>query len=93
MTYSVAVAGASGYAGGEVLRLLAAHPEFEVRTVTAHSNAGEKLGVVHPHLRAFADCTSLETATPKGSNPATILGASHFDLARKPHLVAQQHAS
>ena len=34
MTYSVAVAGASGYAGGELLRLLAEHPDFEVRTVT-----------------------------------------------------------
>ncbi len=35
MTSSVAVAGASGYAGGELLRLLSAHPEFEVQTVTA----------------------------------------------------------
>lgn len=43
MTFSVAIAGASGYAGGEVLRLLAVHPEFEVRTVTAHSNAGHRL--------------------------------------------------
>ena len=36
MTFSVAVAGACGYAGGELLRLLAGHPDFEVRTVTAH---------------------------------------------------------
>lgn len=55
MVYSVAVAGASGYAGGELLRLLAAHPEFEVRTVTAHQNAGESLSTVHPHLRSYGD--------------------------------------
>jgi N-acetyl-gamma-glutamyl-phosphate reductase len=61
MTYSVAVAGASGYAGGELLRLLAAHPEFEVRTVTAHSNAGQKLFEVHPHLRSLRHLTLAET--------------------------------
>ncbi len=54
MTYSVAVAGASGYAGGELLRLLASHPDFEVTTVTAHQNAGQSLGVVQPHLRSLA---------------------------------------
>ncbi|MFA4841241.1 MAG: N-acetyl-gamma-glutamyl-phosphate reductase, partial [Agrococcus sp.] len=43
MSLSVAVAGASGYAGGELLRLLAQHPELEVRTVTAHANAGQPL--------------------------------------------------
>ena len=61
MTYSVAIAGASGYAGGEVLRLLAGHPEFEVTTVTAHSNAGALLGEVHPHLRDFAHMRLVET--------------------------------
>jgi N-acetyl-gamma-glutamyl-phosphate reductase len=54
MTFSVAVAGASGYAGGEVLRLLAGHPEFVVKTVTAHANAGQDLISVHPHLRSLA---------------------------------------
>ena len=61
MTYSVAIAGASGYAGGEVLRLLAGHPEFEVKAVTAHSNAGALLGEVHPHLRDFAHMRLVET--------------------------------
>jgi N-acetyl-gamma-glutamyl-phosphate reductase len=46
----VAVAGASGYAGGELLRLLAAHPEFEIAAVTAHSHGGASVGEVHPHL-------------------------------------------
>lgn len=55
MPISVAVAGASGYAGGELLRLLANHPEFDVRVVTAHSNAGQRLGAVHPHLVSLAE--------------------------------------
>jgi len=54
MVFSVAVAGASGYAGGELLRLLAAHPDFEVRTVTAHSNSGQRLVDVQPHLRSLS---------------------------------------
>jgi len=49
------VAGASGYAGGEILRLLLAHPQFEVGAVTAASSAGERLGGVHPHLVPLAD--------------------------------------
>ncbi|GEA88205.1 N-acetyl-gamma-glutamyl-phosphate reductase [Cellulomonas cellasea DSM 20118] len=55
MTFTVAVAGASGYAGGEMLRLLLDHPEAEIRTVTAHSNAGTRLGEHQPHLRRLAD--------------------------------------
>ncbi|MBM9467781.1 N-acetyl-gamma-glutamyl-phosphate reductase [Nakamurella leprariae] len=55
MTVSVAVAGASGYAGGELLRLLLAHPEVRIGAVTAHSNAGDLLGAHQPHLRALAD--------------------------------------
>lgn len=53
MSYSVAVAGASGYAGGEVLRLLAGHPAMTVRTVTAHSTAGSPLIAHQPHLRSL----------------------------------------
>lgn len=55
MSFSVAVAGASGYAGGEILRLLARHPSFEVRTATAHSNAGERIRDVHPHLASYGE--------------------------------------
>jgi N-acetyl-gamma-glutamyl-phosphate reductase len=50
-----AVAGASGYAGGEILRLLLAHPHIEVGAVTAGGNAGELLGAIHPHLTPLAD--------------------------------------
>ncbi|TIC80409.1 N-acetyl-gamma-glutamyl-phosphate reductase [Nocardioides sp. GY 10113] len=51
----VAVAGASGYAGGELLRLLLAHPQVEIGAVTAGSNAGERLGALQPHLLPLAD--------------------------------------
>jgi N-acetyl-gamma-glutamyl-phosphate reductase len=61
MSLSVAVAGASGYAGGEVLRLLASHPEFEVTTVTAFANAGQPLIAVQPHLRSLAHLTLVDT--------------------------------
>jgi N-acetyl-gamma-glutamyl-phosphate reductase len=61
MPLSVAIAGASGYAGGELLRLLSSHPEFEVTTVTAHANAGQPLSAVHPHLTAHRDMVLQET--------------------------------
>ncbi len=64
MTYSVAVSGASGYAGGEILRILAAHPDIEIRTVTAHSNAGQPLIQHQPHLRSLAHLTLADT-TPE----------------------------
>jgi N-acetyl-gamma-glutamyl-phosphate reductase len=64
MPHTVAVAGASGYAGGELLRLLAAHPEFEVTTVTANQNAGQPLIALQPQLRSLAHLTLVET-TPE----------------------------
>ncbi|MCC3284003.1 N-acetyl-gamma-glutamyl-phosphate reductase [Arthrobacter caoxuetaonis] len=61
MTISVAVSGASGYAGGEVLRLLAGHPNVEIGAITAHSNAGSRLGELQPHLHALADRVLVDT--------------------------------
>ena len=48
MSTRIAVAGASGYAGGELLRLLLAHPEVEIGALTGASNAGQPLGVLQP---------------------------------------------
>lgn len=64
MGVRAAVAGASGYAGGELLRILAGHPEFEIGTLTAGSNAGTELGAHHPHLRTLRDRVLAET-TPE----------------------------
>lgn len=60
MRTTAAVAGASGYAGGELLRLLLSHPAIEVGPLAAASSAGRPVGEVHPHLpqlagRRFAD--------------------------------------
>jgi len=80
-----AVIGASGYAGGELLRLLAIHPHFEVSVVSAHSNAGEQVTVVHPQLQSyagrefvsvdsinFADIELVFLALPHGESAALI---------------------
>ena len=48
----VGIAGASGYTGAELLRLLSAHPQFEVGVATAHSHAGQPVGGHTPSLRA-----------------------------------------
>jgi N-acetyl-gamma-glutamyl-phosphate reductase len=61
MTISVAVSGASGYAGGEVLRLLASHPDVTIGAITAHSNAGSRLGELQPHLHGLASRILEET--------------------------------
>jgi N-acetyl-gamma-glutamyl-phosphate reductase len=62
MGYRVAVGGASGYAGGELLRLLAAHPDLDVVAATAHGSAGQRLNTVHPALRSLADLALTETS-------------------------------
>ncbi|MET9514009.1 N-acetyl-gamma-glutamyl-phosphate reductase [Streptomyces sp. NPDC002994] len=54
MVVRAAVAGASGYAGGELLRLLLAHPGVEIGALTGHSNAGQRLGSLQPHLLPLA---------------------------------------
>jgi N-acetyl-gamma-glutamyl-phosphate reductase len=64
MGIRVAVAGASGYAGGELLRLIARHPDLEVVTVTGHSSVGRTVGEVQPHLATYADLVFQET-TPE----------------------------
>ncbi|AEK30179.1 N-acetyl-gamma-glutamyl-phosphate reductase [Bifidobacterium animalis subsp. lactis CNCM I-2494] len=61
--YTVAVAGATGYAGGEALRILAAHPAFEVTAVAGHSSIGHRLGEYQPHIPQLADLI-VEDTTP-----------------------------
>ena len=62
MTLKVAVAGASGYVGGELLRLIAGHPQLVVETVTAGENAGQKLSDFHPQLDEYSELVLTETS-------------------------------
>jgi N-acetyl-gamma-glutamyl-phosphate reductase len=61
MVYSVAIAGASGYVGGELLRIIAQHPELQVKTVTANSNVGQSVAALHPHLAQFGSMVFQDT--------------------------------
>lgn len=78
MSISVAVSGASGYAGGEVLRLLSTHPDVTIGAITAHSSAGSRLGEVQPHLHALADRIIEETNTENlGGHDVVFLALPH----------------
>src|SRR5690606_30744817 len=75
---SVAVAGASGYAGGEVLRLLLGHPEVEIGALTGGSNAGTPLGQLQPHLVPLADrVLEPTTAETLAGHDVVFLGLPH----------------
>ncbi len=79
----VAVAGASGYAGGEVLRLLLGHPSLQVGAVTAAASAGSTLGAHHPHLVPLAERV-LEPTEPcvLAAHDAVVLALPHGQSAR-----------
>jgi N-acetyl-gamma-glutamyl-phosphate reductase len=61
----IGVVGASGYAGGELLRLLSGHPEFEAAVITAGSNAGEEITSIHPQLSNYAGRKFEESTSEK----------------------------
>lgn len=75
---SVAVAGASGYAGGEALRLLLSHPEVFIGALTGGSNAGECMGALQPHLVPLADrVLQATTAEVLAGHDVVVLGLPH----------------
>ena len=78
MAISVAVAGASGYVGGEVLRVFSQHPEVEIGALTAHSSVGDRLGVHQPHLLPLAD-RFLQDTTPEilNGHDVVVLALPH----------------
>ena len=74
----VSVAGASGYAGGELLRFLAGHPMIEIGAVSAASKVGQRVGDVHPQLLSLAGRV-LEPTT------AAVLGEADLVFLALPH--------
>ncbi len=50
MTHSIAILGASGYTGAELVRLISSHPGMEIKALSADRKAGQALGAVFPHL-------------------------------------------
>jgi len=60
-TYTAAVAGASGYAGGELVRLLLGHPSFEIGPLAAGGNAGQRVTSLHPQLTPLGERTFIAT--------------------------------
>src|SRR3954465_14467488 len=77
-TWTVGVTGATGYAGGEVCRLLAGHPNLRLAGVHANSSAGRRLGELQPHLPPFAE---MEV---QPSDPQSLAGYDVVVLALPP---------
>ena len=67
---TVSIVGASGYTGGEVLRLLLGHPNVQIKQVTSESNAGSYVYTLHPNLRKV---TSLQFVSAVALEPVDVL--------------------
>jgi N-acetyl-gamma-glutamyl-phosphate reductase len=92
----IGVVGASGYAGGELLRILSTHPVFTIEAVSAHSNAGEMITSLHPQLTTmsgqrfskfsselFATCDLVFLALPHGESAAAVKAISAIKSSMK----------
>ncbi|WP_448623577.1 N-acetyl-gamma-glutamyl-phosphate reductase [Geodermatophilus sp. URMC 64] len=81
-TWTVGVTGATGYAGGEVCRLLAGHPNLRLAGVHANSSAGRRLGELQPHLLPFADLeVRPSTAEDLAGYDVVVLALPHGESA------------
>lgn len=78
VTFRIAVAGATGYAGGELLRLLLGHPQAEIGALTAGASAGSRLADHAPHLVPLAD------RTIRATSPEALAG-HHVVFLALPH--------
>ena len=95
MAYSVAIAGASGNVGGELLRLVAAHPNLELKTVTASSMVGQRVRDAHPAQTRFAELEFVDnTAENLAGHDVVFLALPHSKsaevarwLANDPHVL------
>ena len=81
MTYSAGVVGASGFTGGELLRILDGHPEFEITQATSRSKENKTVGHTHPNLRHL----DLRFSSPEDLDSVDVL------FAATPHGVSMEH--
>ncbi|WEL16310.1 Acetylglutamate semialdehyde dehydrogenase [Halorhabdus sp. SVX81] len=78
---TASVVGASGFTGGELLRLLAGHPDFEIAQATSRSKENKTIGHVHPNLREL----DLRFSSPEDLESVDVL------FAATPHGVSMDH--
>jgi N-acetyl-gamma-glutamyl-phosphate reductase common form len=89
VTLRAAIYGGSGYAGGELLRLLLSHPEAEPVSVVSRSQAGQPVAAVHTHLARLTDLVFRETLSDEDPEPDVVFlaGAHGFALQAAPPLL------
>ncbi len=85
---SVAVVGASGYTGGEILRILSVHPEVEVKVVTSREYAGKPVYYAHPHLRGIYKATLKFKKLEKPEDLPSVVGDVDLVFLALPHKVS-----
>src|SRR5688572_2154794 len=90
----VAILGASGFVGAELLRLCALHPQLRPAKVFGDSQAGQPLAAVHPHLALAYPELTVETFAPEALDPGAGSGAGGIGLvfAALPHGHSQRIA-
>src|ERR1700726_1822099 len=84
----IGIVGGTGYTGVELLRLLAQHPQANVRLITSRTEAGVRVGEMFPSLRGLERLSSLSFSDPAGSD----LKACHVVFFATPHGVAMGQA-
>lgn len=82
-TYSAAIAGASGYAGGELIRLISAHPALRLGPLAAGSNAGARVSQLHPALASLGELRFIATdADALAGSDVVFLALPHGESAQ-----------
>ncbi|MCW5882336.1 MAG: N-acetyl-gamma-glutamyl-phosphate reductase, partial [Anaerolineae bacterium] len=82
------IVGASGYAGGELLRLLLGHPNVTVHQVTSESNTGKPVHAVHPNLRGVTDL-KFSSARVLEPTDTVFLALPHGEAQQRIEAVSQ----
>jgi len=81
-TYTASIAGASGYAGGELIRLISAHPFLHLGPLAAGANAGARVSDLHPHLASLGDLRFIATdADSLATSDVVFLALPHGESA------------